>query len=275
MPCDSPIYVMPKAGTEKLPVPCGRCPPCKQRRVNSWVFRMMQEQKQSLHSHFVTLTYDTRFVPISTNGFMTLKKADFQNFMKALRRRCPDATLKYYAVGEYGTHNKRPHYHAIIYNCPDKSAYLDAWDKGTVHVGDVTNDSAAYCMKYMDKPGSDRKFARDDRELEFPLMSKGIGKNYLTPEIIAYHQADVSRMYITKPGGHKIALPRYYREQIYDKQQKKQQRKLIELDAVKREAVDKQEHSITAPNMTYDDWQASKKYARHHNFYNRLKSRNV
>jgi len=107
--CDSPFFVLPKAAVEKVPVPCGRCPPCKLRRVNGWVFRMLEEEKVSSSSHFVTLTYDTSTVPISDNGFMTLRKRDFQLFMKRLRKLCLDAKLKDYAVGEYGTNYKRPH----------------------------------------------------------------------------------------------------------------------------------------------------------------------
>lgn len=102
MKCDDPHIVTTSRG-DRVPVPCGRCPPCKQRRVNEWVFRLMQEDKNSVSAHFVTLTYDTRFVPISENGFMTLKKSDFQDFMKRLRFNTGIQGIKYYAVGEYGS----------------------------------------------------------------------------------------------------------------------------------------------------------------------------
>lgn len=154
--CDSPYWVMPKMGIEKVPVPCGRCPICKHRRVNTWVFRLSQELKRSVSGHFVTFTYDTRHVPISDNGFMTLRKKHFQDFMKRLRKLEPNH-LKYYAVGEYGTHNNRPHYHAIIFNVLDTGSYASAWEFGQIHIGHVSSDSIAYTMKYIDKSGSEKK----------------------------------------------------------------------------------------------------------------------
>lgn len=286
--CDSPYYVLPtKWATEKIPVPCGRCPPCKIRRVNSWVFRLSQEAKVSSSAHFVTLTYDTREVPISSNGFMTLssssfvdgkyKSSDYQLFMKRLRKLCPGFKLKYYAVGEYGETNMRPHYHAIIFNCPDSSFFNDAWGKGQIHVGTVTPDSCAYCMKYIDKAAVVPMHSRDDRVPEFPLMSKGLGDAYLTDDVIKYHRGDLSRLYVTREGGFRSALPRYYRQKIYSDNDLKSQVLLIQdamsdLDAAARLEFDRLNYPS---NYTFDDWKVSKAYGRYRKFYNNQISRNV
>lgn len=103
----------------KVPVPCGKCPPCLQRRTAEWCFRIFQESKTHLSASFITLTYEKP--PITPNGFMTLHTPDFQKFMKRLRKLHPRGTrIKYYAVGEYGTERKRPHYHAILFgHIPD------------------------------------------------------------------------------------------------------------------------------------------------------------
>ena len=58
---------------------------------------------------------------------------------------------------------------------------------------------------------------------ECSMMSKGMGKSYLTPQMVRYHQSDVSRNYLTLEGGSIIALPRYYRERIYDEGQRYEQ----------------------------------------------------
>lgn len=184
MICDTPFWVLPKAAFDKVPVPCGRCPPCKHRRVNSWVFRLEREADTSTSAHFVTITYDTFSVPISENGFMTLKKEDIQNFFKRLRK-LTDEKIKYYVVGEYGTQNKRPHYHAIIFNVSDTALYSKAWtldgrQLGTIHVGKVQSDSIAYTLKYIDKQSFKKNHNRDDRLPEFPLMSKKLGENFLS-----------------------------------------------------------------------------------------------
>lgn len=278
MNCDSPFYVLPKAATEKVPVPCGRCPPCKLRRVNGWVFRMLEEEKISSSSHFVTITYDTTHVPISKNGFMTLDKRDFQLFMKRLRKLCPDASLKYYAVGEYGTNNKRPHYHAIIFNCPNPQLFSDAWERGAVHVGTVSGDSIAYTMKYIDKLSGKPSHARDDRQPEFPLMSKGLGKNYLTPEMVDYHKADISRLYATREGGHRIALPRYYRGKIYSEDEQKQQMRYVaQVVGVteRRERLEFHRLYDELQGYTFEQWKESKRYGRYKKFYHSQKNRDL
>lgn len=280
MACDTPIWVLPKAAFEKIPVPCGKCPPCKIRRVNSWVFRLEQEMKRSTSAHFVTLTYDTNSVPISQNGFMTLQKKDFQDYMKRLRKLTTNV-IKYYAVGEYGTNNKRPHYHAIIFNVPDTEMHAQAWSVyasqlGSVHIGKVTNDSMAYCMKYIDKPAAAKLHSRDDRVPEFSLMSKKLGENYIdNPHIQQYHKADLSRLYLTKLDGYKIALPRYYRLRLYDDNEQRTQRYIIENAIAQKQHDDYLKFQVDYPNgdVDYQQHTDRKRYIRNESYYKNLKPR--
>lgn len=232
MACDSPLWL--KSG---IPVPCGKCPPCKIRHVNEWVFRIMwEEENRATSSHFVTLTYDTAHVPLSDNGFMTLEKKDLQDFFKRLRKNTGIQGIKYYACGEYGSKTNRPHYHAIIFNCPRPSDIADAWSidgvpLGGVDVGTVSSDSIAYCLKYIDKDSFRQKkyrHSRDDRQKEFPLMSKGIGKGYTeNRSVVAYHKKDLNRNYVTNKSGYRVAMPRYYRQLIYNQSELEAQRDVI------------------------------------------------
>lgn len=278
MMCDTPFFVLPKARTEKVPVPCGKCPPCKMRRVNGWVFRMLQEDKRQEFSHFVTFTYDTRCVPISDNGFMTLRKQDFQRFMKRLRKLCVGSSVKYYAVGEYGTNNGRPHYHAVVFGVPDPQFFSDAWPFGSVHVGSVSGDSIAYTMKYIDKPSFVRKHGRDDREPEFPLMSKRLGDNYLTDEMVGYHKADLSRMYVVKEGGYRVGIPRYYRDKIYSDEDRRLQVAIAQHVADSSLEKDLAEFKSLYGHFSdidFSSWQESKKYGRYQSFYSNQKNRDL
>ena len=147
---------------------------------------------------------------------MSLRKKDFQDYMKRLRKavskRFPDAPpIRYYVAGEYGTKNKRPHYHAIVFNVPDAEMFFQSWSIGgtpigSVHVGHVSGDSIAYTMKYIDKSSFSPGHSRDDRAKEFALMSKGLGKAYLTPDVVAYHrQSQV--LYVTRLSGHRVSMP--------------------------------------------------------------------
>lgn len=278
MKCDTPYWVLPKAALEKVPVPCGKCPPCKDRRVNQWVFRLLQEDKICLSSHFVTLTYDSRTVPISENGFMTLRKKDYQDFMKRLRLLCPGVKLKYYCAGEYGSKRKRPHYHAIIFNCVDSELYNKAWGLGDVVVGTVSSNSIAYTMKYIDKPHSKRLFARDDRDTEFSLMSLGLGKNYLTDAVKQFHQADISRLYVVKDGGYKVSMPRYYREKIFSDSDLRKQVALIQESAVVQEAAERREFEqmyAHVPGYTFEAYKDGKRFGRYTQFYSNQQNRDL
>jgi len=275
---------------ERYDVPCGSCPPCKLRRVQGWVFRLQQEEKRSHAAHFITLTYDTRTVPISPNGFMTLDKTDLQKFIKRLRKLCPQDNIRYYAVGEYGTTNKRPHYHGIFFNVPDVELFAKAWSLhsqqfGDVHVGTVTGASIAYTLKYIDKPKTRAQHHRDDRKREFSLMSKGLGSNYITDSIRKYHNDDINRNYITLPGNQKIALPRYYRTRLYDEADLKTQTIHI-IKTIQQQNDENLRKYVHAINPEYPELEenlhhyerhlTSGKHERYRRFYSRqkLKPRN-
>lgn len=222
--CITPYYVKQPDGST-MPVPCGKCPHCLNRRVSGWSFRLMKEEQRSIAAHFITLTYDTRYVPITEDGLMTLDKRDFQLFMKRLRKlesKTNQYAIKYYACGEYGTDNNRPHYHIILFNCLALENIQLAWNSGNIHYGAVTPASIGYTLKYMTK----QKFQRardsnprtnvDARTPEFSLMSKRLGSNYITSQIIDWHKADLdNRMYCNLHDGKKIAMPRYYKDKIY------------------------------------------------------------
>lgn len=281
MICDSLLLIDTKGIKGTVPVPCGKCPNCKKRRVDEWVFRMMEEDKISSSSYFITLTYNTDTVPISKNGFMTLSKKDYQDYMKRLRK-LNKTTLKYYAVGEYGTKNKRPHYHAIIFNIEDKETIFKAWqNKGTVHVGQVSGDSIAYTMKYIDKITNKKQHARDDRQPEFPLMSKGIGKNYITEQTKNWHKSDLSRMFVVRPGGHKVSMPRYYKNQIFTDHERDIQIRLA--NDARHETENRMANKFDNtwgkytkhPSFDFTRWISLQKLERHDKFYRSIKSRSL
>lgn len=277
MNCDSPYRV--NTGEQYINVPCGRCPLCKRRRVNSWVYRLQKEDERSSSAHFVTLTYNNDFISITPNGFMTLVKRDFQLFMKRLRKLSLNK-LKYYAVGEYGDKTWRPHYHFILFNLEDIDYITHAWKDnegnsiGQVHFGDVSSNSIAYTCKYIDKAARVPVHDRDDRVPEFSLMSKGIGSNYLTASMINYHNADFSRSFITMRGGYRIALPRYYRDKIFDEYTRDSMLPMIRTAVSDAAAAKRTEFFMKFPTATDDDYDAhleSERIGRYNKFYSRSK----
>jgi hypothetical protein len=109
--------------------------------------------------------------------------------------------VRFYACGEYGELNRRPHYHAILFGVAfaDKvllrksksgqSLYTSAelssyWDAGLHSIGDVSFESAAYVARYILKkvtgPNADQHYDVQDgdgvvhrRLPEFTIMSRG------------------------------------------------------------------------------------------------------
>lgn len=217
--CLSPITIR-EGKDDQVTVQCGKCPGCIKRRVSTWSFRLVKQGEVSTSALFVTLTYAPEHVPISVNGFMTLNKVDLQNFFKRLRKHYTHK-LKYYACGEYGSDNWRPHYHIILFNA-DHAGVCEAWTKdgkpiGIVHFGNVEEASIGYTLKYITKEKRVGLHARDDRQPERAFMSKGLGLNYLTDAMIRWHNADLlNRCYGALKDGKKAPLARYYKDRIYD-----------------------------------------------------------
>lgn len=172
--CFSPYMVRDKKNNTQVLVPCGRCAHCTSRRISQWSFRLMQQDKVSQSAHFITLTYANQHVPISSNGFPSLRKRDVQLFFKRLRKGST-GNIKYYVCGEYGGKTDRPHYHAIIFNA-DVAKIGASWQLGHCHYGNVTGASVGYTLKYMSKGPWRPKHERDDRAPQFSLMSKDWAK---------------------------------------------------------------------------------------------------
>lgn len=210
--------------TEKyVQVPCGKCPNCLKRRLASWSFRLETEALLWQTQYFVTLTYDTEFVPISKNGFMTLDTDHPKLFFKRLRKL--SGKLKYYLCGEYGTQGKRPHYHLIIFGTTNLQPehIVSCWTHpqtkkpyGNVHFGEVTEASIRYTVQYFDKGDWYQAHKRDDRTPEFSRMSKGIGESFLTPEMVQHLLDNPDKGFLYDHQGHKIAIPTYYKRRLYD-----------------------------------------------------------
>ncbi len=197
-----------------LQVPCNHCAECRKKRANQWTFRLQQQQKISTRSDFITLTYATPFLKQTFNGYPKLVKKDLQNFLKSLRRQAIyhreefyNTTLKqnvpkisYYAVGEYGPKEQRPHYHIILFNLPNEThnrvkLVTKAWKKGTIDFGNHSAGlgSIRYVTGYVDKQNHnkakhelDDRFSKQESGKEFALMSKGLGANFLTPQMIIH-----------------------------------------------------------------------------------------
>lgn len=225
MQCFSPIYVKNKSYSGC--VPCGKCPACRQRRSNQWIFRLEQEARHSEGCLFLTLTYNEDCVPrcdivdektgeISEN-VRVVDKSDIQKFFHDLRRSLYGdfgGSLRYFVCSEYGPTTLRPHYHVILFNFPNiSSKYVSshiekAWKKGFVKVAPLNKNRIRYVCKY----------CLTDAYITylpvFNMMSQGIGRDWLSPSI-RYSYRHNPRLYTVDELGNKRSLHRYYIERLW------------------------------------------------------------
>ena len=254
-------YFTDRYVTGAVAIPCGNCIGCRLDYSRQWANRCMLERKYHDEAWFVTITYSpeavptTYFVDDSTGEaapIYTLRKRDFQLFMKVLRRRTGQK-VRYFAAGEYGDKTFRPHYHAIIFglHLDDlqlsefspldgpykyyKSVTLQkCWDvvdskckegitpltRGNVLVAPCSWETCAYVARYVVKKlkGPEAEFYKlHNIEPPFSLMSRkpGIGRQYYDDHPNLY---DVEYINVSTPeGGRKFRPPKYFdrlREQV-------------------------------------------------------------
>lgn len=243
MQCFKPVSIDVKGYPSGLTVPCGKCMGCRIAKRREWSVRIMHElsTNQSKGS-FITLTYKDELLPISNS----LVKRDLQLFWKRLRKYYPGKKIRYYACGEYGEQNKRPHYHAIVFglDLADLEARKtknrlvshvinDLWVLGYNVVGTVTIDSAQYVAGYIEKKlngeAGKNEYEKTGRIAPFSLMSQGIGKQYA-----AENAAQITENLGITIKGINVGIPRYYKQKL-----KIDPNELYEMGQEKRDKVAK------------------------------------
>jgi hypothetical protein len=274
-----------KEGFADLPidVPCGQCTGCRLDHSRVWAARCMHEAKMHKHNCFLTLTYNDKNLP-KIDGIPTLDKTDLQKFLKRLRshieynwrkktgyegsikHKCLNYPhIKYYACGEYGTKNHRPHYHICLFGyqfsklkkwkyIPKTKSTLfrseeleSLWTHGFSSIGELNFETAAYTARYCMKKAKGKNkeshyevFTKLDtgevisKEPEFALMSRnpGIGKKYLQ-----HYKNDIYPRDFIYVRGQKTKVPKYY-----DNVMLKEDPKLMEKVKGKRRHEAKQNH---------------------------------
>lgn len=218
-------------------VPCGKCLPCQKKRRSDWSLRLEHEYLFSDSAYFITLTYNDASLPRTKEGYPTLFKKHVQDYIKRLRN---DHTkyvkkqfkvtakqvyqhskkIRYYAVGEYGSKTRRPHYHLLLFNMDiaNLSPLTNQWKNtqtgvkfGHVDIGTVTGSSINYVTKYMFKDF----YKKDKRQKPFALMSKKpiIGQAYL--ENYGTYHINNETLLVADKNGSVRRLPKAYLHRLF------------------------------------------------------------
>lgn len=243
--CVSQIRVKQSDGSI-ADVPCGRCGFCLSNRRKEWSFRLQKEFRYHENSAFLTLTYSDENLQFwdhinTSTGVVTaypvLVKSDLQKFMKRVRHeqsKLTDKKIKYYAVGEYGSKTKRPHYHALLFGVDNRVDLERKWNKGLIDVGTVTNDSIDYITKYIVNKKDFKHFVVPP----FSCISNGIGLQHFKDNQELYSKTDIVR----GGRGYKQKMPRYYRDKMKNNrwlEKIKATKKLVEFEDARIKEIER------------------------------------
>lgn len=229
-------------------LPCGKCIDCRLAYAREWAVRCVHESRVHVSNCFITLTYNDENLTSDK-----LYYADFQLFMKRLRDKnfrelkktigkenwkllskserkkiYDEHAIGVFVTGEYGEINKRPHWHAILFNweptdkmyshttdrgdkCYTSRTLDELWGKGSTLLGAVTIESAGYCARYAAKK---LVHGKDEDHDYHPISKKSskhaIGKKFLEkfwPDIFNYGKCEIKSSdgtIVNHP------IPRYY-----------------------------------------------------------------
>lgn len=131
-----------------IALPCGKCLGCSLAGARSWAIRCQLENSQHDHAAVTTLTYSNDNLP------PTLNKRHLSGFLKRLRRRTTDRTIRFFASGEYGERTNRPHYHALLFGIHhqhDAGRIEETWGLGHTRTDAISPQAIAYVAGYVAK----------------------------------------------------------------------------------------------------------------------------
>lgn len=240
--CLNPVYLR----DIKTFVPCGKCGECLKERGSEWRFRLMYQCKLSKIALWCTFTYADAHT-LCKEHVQTLLRS-FNDVFKPVqridgkRKRVQSVIMKYYLIGEYGTHTYRPHYHAILFfdygkdyhdddiklNCTSLIPLVASkWPYGMVNITQCNSrvvnyicDTHLYLMN--DSLSVDPRLQYglySTNEPTFRLFSKGLGKlpNGSIPWSDYYY---IKKHRYYRFGQMKISIPKDWKDRYFNDKEK-------------------------------------------------------
>lgn len=182
--------------------PCGQCQNCRINKRRDWQSRLLLEAATHDHGIFVTLTFADFGTP------SVLRRVYIKEFTDSIRRNSP--SVRFYAVGEYGTKLGRAHFHIHLFSdVPILDNHIrEAWPYGRIHVGDTEPASLDYVLGYLLKSSKVIRWPIEKQFPEFRYYSQGLGKYALSHLLI--DGTELPREF--KVFGRKWPIGRYLRD---------------------------------------------------------------
>ena len=138
-------------------------------------------------------------------------------FLERIRKKT-GKSLKHWCVTELGEDRGRIHLHGIFFGNQAAELVIEKWKYGYVFIGNFVNEKTInYISKYMLKDDlNNREFTGK------VLTSAGIGRKYFERsdwKFNRYNGKNTREYYVFK-NGTRAMLPRYYKDKIYNEEEK-------------------------------------------------------
>ena len=184
---------------------------------------MNEEIRENTNGKFITLTFNEE----ALKKLMTEKKDENEIATLAMRRflerwrKKYKKSVRHWFVTELGHENtERIHLHGIIWTDESKGIIEDLWQYGIIWIGKWVNEQTInYIIKYIYKQDRDHP-----NYIAKVLTSPGIGASYINKanaEKNSYNGTKTKETY-TFRNGTQASLPIYYRNKLYNEEEREQ-----------------------------------------------------
>lgn len=238
-----------------IEIPCGQCEECRKAKTREWQVRLTEELQVWKYPYFITLTFEPKELEQlclkSRLGECNAVCAYAVRHMLERYRKDYKKSLRHWLITELGHEGtERIHMHGLLFSnepleftaTKENNFYTwKYWKYGNIFVGDYcTLRTINYIVKYLNKQDVDHKGF-----VSQILASPGIGKQFLErirykPGLYEYRPKKTVDYY-TLPNGSRIKLPTYYKNKIYNEDQK---------EAIWRDFMDADKETIAG--VTYN-----------------------
>lgn len=237
-----------------VPVGCGNCIECRKQKAREWQVRLNEELKANTHAYFVTLTFSVEALSklceetqvTESNAIATIA---VRRFLERWRKKYKKS-IKHWLISELGhSGTERIHLHGLLFNESElnNEEIQSIWQYGWTFTGNYCNENTInYIVKYVTKIDTDHKGFKS-----VILASAGLGKQFLkkVPQLGYNYKQGETKEYYKLRDGTRIALPIYYRNHIWNEQEREQ----IWLDRLDKGSI--YVRGIEIPNVYTEDGQ--------------------
>lgn len=235
-----------------VPIACGKCIECKKKKSREWQVRLLEDIKHNRNGKFITLTFEDKAIAEICEYEKTFRDKETGRKFKAKIGECEGyerdnqiatvavrlflerwrkeygKSLRHWLVTEIG-HNgtENIHLHGIIWTDETAGKIRKIWKYGYVWAGKkkltgeieqyVNERTVGYITKYITKV--DEKHRTYESAI---LCSAGIGGQYVkrVDAIGNRFNGIQTKEYYRTSTGHKMTLPIYWRNKIYNEEER-------------------------------------------------------